>query len=272
MTLHPLWVDLVLAQRLEAVQAARIQKYALAYQHLHPQMQVSLEPLAGGWLVDCGPGSPVRRAAGLGMNGPVSSDDMKRIEQFFRARGQPPRLELCPLADPTLMAQVRQRGFRLEGFSNIFYRELPEGFQPAPLPPEMHITLAAPDQAELWLQVTAEGFDGSDSPSPHTLDVVGPNFYSLGSSAFFAWVGGQPAGGGAMFPHEGVVELGGASTLLAYRRRGVQRALLEARLAAARQSGCDLAQVSAEPGGNSGRNIEHAGFRVAYTKVFFILE
>lgn len=266
------WVDLALARRLEAVQAARSSNYALAYRQLHPRASVGLEPLAGGWLIDCGPGSPVSRAAGLGMRGPVTEEQLLQLEQFFHARRQPPRLDLCPLADPTLLELVRRRGYRLERFSSVFYREIDADFHPAPLPPGLRITQAAAEQAELWLQVTAQGFDNSETPSPETLKVLGPNFYSSGCSAYLAWLDGFPAGGGAMFPQAGVVELGGASTRPAFRRRGVQRALLEARLAAARQAGCDLAVVVAEPGSDSQRNIERAGFRVAYTKVVLILE
>jgi GNAT superfamily N-acetyltransferase len=57
------------------------------------------------------------------------------------------------------------------------------------------------------------------------------------------------------------------STLPAFRRRGVQRACLAARLDLARAAGCDLAVTSATPGGESARNIERAGFQCVYTSV-----
>jgi hypothetical protein len=47
---------------------------------------------------------------------------------------------------------------------------------------------------------------------------------------------------------------------------GVQRALLECRLAAARQRGAVFASVTARPLTASARNTERAGFRLAYTK------
>ncbi|HEU5100722.1 MAG TPA: GNAT family N-acetyltransferase, partial [Roseiflexaceae bacterium] len=109
-----------------------------------------------------------------------------------------------------------------------------------------------------------------DEPDQATLHVLAPNFYSANGICFFAWLDGQPAGGGGMYVHERVAELGGASTRPAFRRRGVQRALIDARLRAAYEQGCDLAMVITSPGTDSQRNVERAGFRLAYTKVIAV--
>jgi GNAT superfamily N-acetyltransferase len=63
-----------------------------------------------------------------------------------------------------------------------------------------------------------------------------------------------------------VVVLAGASTIPSARRQGAQRALLAARLGYARETGCDLAMMCAEPGSASQRNGERQGFRIAYTR------
>lgn len=63
----------------------------------------------------------------------------------------------------------------------------------------------------------------------------------------------------------GLAQLGGAATVPAFRKRGVQAALLHARLTHARSLGCTMATVSAIPGNGSCRNIERAGFSFAYT-------
>ena len=55
------------------------------------------------------------------------------------------------------------------------------------------------------------------------------------------------------------------STMPEYRGRGIQAALLRARLADARKAGFDLASVAARPGDGSCRNIERARFSLAYT-------
>ena len=70
--------------------------------------------------------------------------------------------------------------------------------------------------------------------------------------------------------HNGVASLGGTGTLPEFRNRGVQKALLHARLALAAGSACDLAMVAAQPGSGSQRNIERQGFRVVYTRTKFL--
>jgi hypothetical protein len=61
------------------------------------------------------------------------------------------------------------------------------------------------------------------------------------------------------------------ATLPRFRRRGIQGAMVALRLARAARAGCDLASVGASPGGDSHRNLERLGFRVAYTRTVFTL-
>ena len=65
--------------------------------------------------------------------------------------------------------------------------------------------------------------------------------------------------------------LANASTLPAFRRRGVQGALIAARIADARAAGCEAVCSQAEFGSASQRNLERAGLSVAYTKAVWRL-
>jgi predicted GNAT family acetyltransferase len=62
----------------------------------------------------------------------------------------------------------------------------------------------------------------------------------------------------------------GAGTLADYRGRGLQTALLRARMQAAVEAGCDFAVVVTQGGTTSQRNAERLGFRVAYSKATVI--
>jgi len=73
----------------------------------------------------------------------------------------------------------------------------------------------------------------------------------------------------AEFNVKGVAGLFGASTLPAFRNRGVQTALLKQRLARAAAENCDLAVCIAAPGSSSQRNVVRLGFSVLYTRVKF---
>ena len=68
----------------------------------------------------------------------------------------------------------------------------------------------------------------------------------------------------------GVAWLSGAGVLPASRGRGLQCALVRARLAWAAAQGCDLAASATEPGTASQRTLERCGFRVAYPKAVLV--
>jgi GNAT superfamily N-acetyltransferase len=139
------------------------------------------------------------------------------------------------------------------------------------MPSGVSVRVSAPDEAKLWTETVAQGFAEHYPVTPLMLDVM-EGFYGRRDGCFFlAFVDGNVAGGAGAFANHGVGGLFGASTLPAFRRRGVQAALLAARLAWARERGCDLAVSFARPGSISHRNIERHGFRVAYTRTKLML-
>jgi GNAT superfamily N-acetyltransferase len=69
---------------------------------------------------------------------------------------------------------------------------------------------------------------------------------------------------------EGVAQLTGAATAPAHRGRGVQTALLSARLADAASAGCDIAVVTAQPASKSQRNVQRRGFDLLYTRAVLV--
>ena len=86
------------------------------------------------------------------------------------------------------------------------------------------------------------------------------------SLCFLGEVDGKPGAAGVLCIHDGVALFGGSSTIPELRRRGLQAALLEERMRYAFDHGCDLAMMVAEAGGDSQRNAERKGFRIAYTR------
>ena len=256
-----------LSYRLEQCHAWRSVNYAAAYQRLHPEAQTAVLHVGGGTCVFVSPSLPLNNACALGLTGPVQPEELEAVEDFYLSRGVPPRLHASPLCDHAFFDLLCQRGYRLTGFFSALARPIPPDFSPAPLPDGLTIRRARPEEAEQWIRLTGQGFEGAETISPEAVEILGPNFHAEEAAPYIAFMEGQPAGGGGMYYHDGVVELGGASTRPAFRRRGVQRALIEARLAHARDVGCDLALVLTEPGSDSQRNVERAGFALAYTRV-----
>jgi GNAT superfamily N-acetyltransferase len=267
------FVDLDLARRLEMAQAWRGVHYANAQRTLRPETHSTVEAVAGGFAIYAGEGSPLNKAVGLGMHGPVMQTDLEHVERFYHSRNAAPRVSVCPLADPSLIDLLKAGGYRLEMFYSVLVRPLDDESRagiPMPAPTEVQITQAKPQDADLWIRTTGQGFTGQETPPQEDMAILSPNFYAANATCFLAWIDGQPAGGGGMYIHEGVAEFGGASTRPAFRKRGVQTALLHARMSAARKAGCDLALVVTAPGEDSQRNVERAGFRLAYTKVVVV--
>jgi ribosomal protein S18 acetylase RimI-like enzyme len=99
--------------------------------------------------------------------------------------------------------------------------------------------------------------------------LIAPFYQMEGALPFVARVEGRlvACGTGLVIPEHRVFALCGAGTLAEFRGRGLQTALLRARMAAAVESGCEYAVVVTQGGTTSQRNAERLGFRVAYSKV-----
>jgi GNAT superfamily N-acetyltransferase len=260
-------IDHALAHRLEMADTSGARRSGQAVVKAHPEMGASTEDIAGGCAIFAGVGSPITQAIGLGMNGPVTDDDMTRLEAFFESRGARVEVECCPFSHPTLREQFDRRGYRVLEWSNVLCQrisaEAPEAEQPAE---GLLVRQAAPEEAELWCSLLCLGFADEMGDATFTLMPAGRALFGAASAGFLAFVDGQAAGGGVIWLSDGVAGVMGASTLPAFRRRGAQSALLRARLDFARRQGCDLAYTITAAGSGSQRNVERAGFRVAYTR------
>ncbi|HEU4401181.1 MAG TPA: GNAT family N-acetyltransferase [Candidatus Polarisedimenticolia bacterium] len=269
----PASVDRDLARRIEAAEATTAMLYAETLKRLRPGTAAVAERIAGGAAVYAGIGSPLTRAGGLGLEGPVTVVEIERLEQFYRSRGIEARLEVSPLADPSLFDLLGRRGYRLTGFSNLLARPLVRGDAPLPAPSSgVSTRRVTPEGAETWARTVAQGFFDPEPVSPALMGTFAPFCELPGATCFLALVDDRVAGGGALAIQERVAILLGGSTLAPCRGRGAHSALILARLALAVERGCDLATLSASPGGVAQRNAERLGFRVLYTRARMALD
>jgi GNAT superfamily N-acetyltransferase len=185
--------------------------------------------------------------------------------------------ELAHLADPAIAAQLTGRGYRLESFENVLGRDLAGGFQRV-MPPGVEVRLSGEDELESWLDVVAEGSVHPDTQGvPWHEDfprevIIGAerDGITAGAVRYAGLLDGVLAGGATMRIAEGVAQLTGAATAPAHRRRGVQTALLSARLAAAVAAGCDVAVITTQPGSKSQQNAQRQGFDLLYTRAVLV--
>jgi GNAT superfamily N-acetyltransferase len=93
-----------------------------------------------------------------------------------------------------------------------------------------------------------------------------------GFTYYLATIDGATAGVATMRLDGEVAQLCGATTLPAFRRRGVQTALLQTRLADARRAGARLAVMTTAPGSKSQENGQRQGFALLYSRVLLVKE
>lgn len=265
-------LNIELARRIELAEAQAAVGGAETMKRLRPDRGAAVESIAGGFAIYCGANSPTTQAVGMGLDGPVSEEEFDRLENFYRHRAEAVRVETCPLADASLIGHFGKRGYRVTEFSNVMALPLDgwQGSQNQSEPPRgLVIEQVDHGQIDLWSLTVSQGFAEKGPVIPEIVDVMKMFALSPRVECYLGRVDGKVAGGGTLAIRDGVAGLFGASTLPAFRRRGVQAALLHARLARAAEAGCDLAVCLAQPGSTSQRNIVRRGFTVLYTRVKF---
>jgi hypothetical protein len=250
--------DLTLSRRLERAEGRACVRFAEARRRLFPESGAEWIECAGAYAVFDGVESPVTQTFGLGIFEKLSAEALEVIERFFIERGAQVDHEVCPLAGVAALELLCARGYRPIEISSVLYRAV-EG-PTAEGSPEISVRVTGPDEGKLWADVSGRGW--------------GHQFTDFGaicaaredSPCFLAEIDGEPGAAGALSIHEGVALFAGGATVPQMRRRGLQGALLEARMRYAFEQGCDLAMMVAEAGGESQRNAERKGFRIAYTR------
>jgi ribosomal protein S18 acetylase RimI-like enzyme len=143
-------------------------------------------------------------------------------------------------------------------------------------PGEIVVTECRSDEAALWLDVVVSGFAQPDAVAAQAagqeypreaIERVYEDFAAIaGFRRYLARVDGVVAGGASMREFDGIAQLCGAATLPAFRRRGVQTALLQVRLRDGARRGCNLAVVTTAPGSKSQQNAQRRGFALLYAR------
>ena len=261
------FADIKLARRLGGAEGLSNAEFVTARAQAFPNSGAQCMELAGTWLMFDGITSPVTQTFGLGLFEAVTPAHLEQIEGFFQERGAPVYHEVCPLADPALLALLNDRGYQPMEYTNDLFCPLRPD-DPARLPKQnIQVRVVAATEQNLWAQTAASGWEEFAEAADFMLGLAAINVNRPRSHAFLADLEGEPIAAGGLSIHEGVALLAGASTIPTGRRKGAQSALLDGRLRFAADQGCDLAVMGALPGSTSQRNAERQGFRIAYTRI-----
>lgn len=253
------------------------------------------EPWNGNALMCFGePGSWINHAMGLEPGADVPDDAIQTLEDWYRQRRVEPALECTHFLAKDTLRRLADRGFTLRGFETILARAIgPEdrAIEPAAhLDAELRLRPVDPDRdadVDAFADCCVTGFGPLDPPDdslPASFRAVAraPGVRSFLAEAHDggAW---KPIAGGAIEVASPVapdddavpdrargVTIGAlitAATLEPYRRRGVQRALLLARLRTAADLGASVAVIGGEPGAGTDRNAARLGFSQCFSRV-----
>jgi GNAT superfamily N-acetyltransferase len=259
--------DLTLARRFERAEGHACAQYAVARRKVFPESGAEWIECGGAYAVFDGVDSPVTQTFGLGMFEEVTPATLDTIEAFFRGHGAPVFHEVSPFAGIEAQQLLCQRNYQPLELSNLLYR--PVAISDEPDGGSAHVTVHVinPNEAQLWSEISARGW-AIDHPEFYDflLDLGVISAAREDTICFLGEVDGTPGAAGVLSIHKGVALFGGAATVPELRRRGLQNALLRARMNYAAQHGCDVALMVAQPGSNSQRNAERQGFRIAYTR------
>jgi len=227
--------------------------------------------VAGGIACFAGPASWCNLVCGIGLSGPVSAEDLDRIDAFYHGRGVPVRVELSPYADPSLLSALAARGFVPSRFENLLAREIAPDedlWAGARMPEGIVVRPMKPGEEDVFVEVSSSGFRPEGAPiSPADHEVSLKMAKNPRIIAVIAWAGDEAVGAGSAETRGEIAALFGTSVLPAFRRRGIQQALVRARLAEAKARGATLATIGSSPGEPTERNVERLGFRVVSTRL-----
>jgi GNAT superfamily N-acetyltransferase len=228
------------------------------------------EPLLrlGGATCTAFPSAPgetmLNRAIALGVEGPVTDDDLDEIAAFFRESGAARHaISVAPDAPSDLGSRLEARAY-VPGYAWMRFRRSPVD------PPDVETTLRVEPatDGDAFSRVVAAGFE---LPAPEPGTGLGTLAGREGWHLFLAYDGDEPAGAAALFAHDGVGWFGAAATLPEHRQKGAQTALLAARIERALALGLD--ELTVETGeyvtdrpSASYRNILRARFSEAYVR------
>jgi hypothetical protein len=243
---------------------------------LHPESGATYKQIGGGYAVFHSPGDFANRWLESDGDGNLHETQLDQIEQFFRSRNSPVRIVVADEEGaPELVRLLEKRQYERGPGMVTWWRSLPASHLP-PISEEFRVSRATAERMEYWAHTVVAGFREDRAPIADSgieawevrnfsARATSPNCYP-----FLAVRGAQLAGGGILQMKDDVGLLRTASTRFLQRNRGVQSALIAARLTCASEAGCKVAFSIANADSPSERNLQRFGFTFLQKGCVFI--
>ncbi len=259
-----LFADLALSRRLELAEGHANAMYVQARAVHEPAVGACWTRIAGTFAMFDGVDSPVTQTFGLGLFEDIDEAAMTKLRDFFTERGAHVFHEVSPLTPPLVLEMLGNLSYRPVELSNVMV--LPIDAARPNAEGRVVVRVIEEHERSTWVDTAVQGWSEEEQFAAVIRGLMEVSVRREGSVNFLAEIEGRPVAAGGLSMHDGVALMAGASTIPSERKQGAQWALLEARLAYARDHGCDIAMMCAAPGSGSQRNAERHGFQVAYTR------
>ncbi|TVY80747.1 hypothetical protein LSUE1_G002548 [Lachnellula suecica] len=264
------------ATRLEAADTLHTTRQTHTVAILSPSSNSCTVPLGSGVaaLTDPSFGRKLNRVTGFGMDSLISEAELVAVEKLFAERGLDTPITLCPLADPATVELLGKRGYTVDRFMGCYVRELSDRDLETGDEGGVKVTRLPAEREDEFRGVCVDGYEDGGRPIALLETVARLAILRADTTLCIASVDGEVAGSAGIAlletPQGDVAYFYVDSTLPAFRGKGVQAALLRQRLRDAREMGVGLVYAQARMGSGSARNIERAGFGLAYTKSWLV--
>jgi ribosomal protein S18 acetylase RimI-like enzyme len=192
----------------------------------------------------------------------------QRIEElvsWYREQGIKPTFEMVPgHYAASLGRELTRFGFFQSGFHVSL---IGEPVRTARTDDSLTIErVATADTMEDYLDAYVAGWGLAEKDRAQFKVNVRPWLNQSGWSLYVGRLDGQPAAAATLYLKDGVGYLTDATTSPAFRRRGLQSALLRRRISDAAAADVDTVFSGATPFSTSHRNMERAGMRVQFVR------
>lgn len=220
------------------------------------------------------------KAVGVDLEGPLTQETVDAITAWFREREVAPVIELTSFSTEETLRVAAAAGFQLVEVENVL--AVQPRVVPYAAPPGITLRLLDPTDTKLvrrFAEIVSSGFvpEGEPIPEPMIESGVRSQHQPTSRGVLALDETGEPVAaagteiieierGGGHTP-ERLLALCGTTVLPAYRRRGIQAALMAERLRLGTEAGCALAVVESKPGIPTERNAARLGFALAYTRL-----
>lgn len=250
-------LDDQLIERINGLQIGAFRATAGAFAKARPDF-ASLD-LGTGCALFAGEASPFTQVFGMAHR---SAGDLGAVESFYKDRTNNWEFTVTPFTERGTARELADRGYRPDHFEAVLAQVVSE-FPIAPAHDIIEVGLGD----ERWIMASSRGWteDEAEDAEPDEFTRL---IAMVPSRRYLALMDGEPAGAASMFEFSDGILLGGATTRVPFRGKGIQSALLKRRLQDAGLG--KLALMGAMPGSASHRNAQRVGFAPLYSTVVWM--